>query len=215
LELNRPFIQVPDEKGLLETVSKLPARWHRTSHLRHNDISPPNVSTWSNVMTNAVSSLSALGRLLIAIIFVRAGINKLGSIAATSATMAGHGIPHPDILVWGAVVVEIGSGLFLILGLFTRWAALVLFFYTLTLALIFHAYWTATGAAVRTESASFYGHLAMMGGMLYVTAFGAGMYSLDALLGWWRPPAAEPYGAAAELRYNRADRKSPPRREAA
>ena len=26
----------------------------------------------------------------------------------------------------------------------------------------------------------------MMGGMLYVTAFGAGMYSLDALLGWWK-----------------------------
>jgi uncharacterized membrane protein YphA (DoxX/SURF4 family) len=32
-------------------------------------------------MTNAVSSLSALRRLLIAVIFVRAGINKLGSIA--------------------------------------------------------------------------------------------------------------------------------------
>src|SRR5437588_12982040 len=118
-------------------------------------------------MSNAASSLFVLGRFLIAVIFVRAGINKLGSIAATSATMAGHGIPYPDVLS-GAVVVEIGGGLLLILGLFTRWAALVLFFYTLALALIFHAYWTATGGAVRTESNSFYGHLfyghlAMMG----------------------------------------------------
>jgi putative oxidoreductase len=166
-------------------------------------------------MTNAVSALSALGRLLIAVIFVRAGINKLGSIAATSATMAGHGIPYPDILVWGAIAVEIGGGLLLILGLFTRSAALALFFYTLALALIFHAYWTATGGAVRTESASFYGHLAMMGGMLYVAAFGAGQYSLDALFGLWRPAAAEPYSSARELRYNRADHRSPPRREAA
>jgi putative oxidoreductase len=166
-------------------------------------------------MTNAVSVLSALGRLLIAVIFVRAGINKLGSIAATTGTMTGHGIPYPDILVWGAVVVEIGGGLLLVLGLFTRWAALVLFFYTLALALIFHAYWTATGAAVRTESASFYGHLAMMGGMLYVTAFGAGWYSLDALFGLWRPATAAPYNGARELRYNRAEHRDSPRREAA
>jgi putative oxidoreductase len=165
-------------------------------------------------MTNAVSALSALGRLLIAAIFVRAGINKIGSIAATAATMAGHGIPYPDILVWGAIVVEIGGGLFLVFGLFTRWAALILFCYTLALALIFHAYWTATGATVRTESASFYGHLAMMGGMLYVTAFGAGRYSLDALFGMWRPAAAEPYGAR-ELRRNWSDHRRPPSREAA
>jgi putative oxidoreductase len=164
-------------------------------------------------MSNAVSALSALGRLLIAAIFVRAGINKLGSIAATAATMAGHGIPYPDILVWGAVVVELGGGLLLIVGLFTRWAALGLFFYTLALALIFHAYWTATGAAVRTESASFYGHLAMMGGMIYVTAFGAGLYSLDAIFGIWRPTAA-PYDADRELRHRSSDRR-PSRREAA
>jgi uncharacterized membrane protein YphA (DoxX/SURF4 family) len=49
------------------------------------------------------------------------------------------------------------------------------------------AYWMGTGAAARTESAFFYGHRAMMGGMLYVTAFGASLYSLDALFGWWTP----------------------------
>jgi len=64
------------------------------------------------------------------------------------------------------------------------------------------------------ENASFYGHLAMMGGMLYVTAFGAGCYSLDALFGLWRPVAAEPNSDARELRYDRAD-QTPPRREAA
>lgn len=92
---------------------------------------------------------------------------------------------------------------------------MVLFFYTLALALIFHAYWMATGAAVRTESASFYGHLAMMGGMLYVRAFGAGQYSLDALFGLWTPPAIGPYRVAPELRYDRPGHRSPPRREAA
>jgi uncharacterized membrane protein YphA (DoxX/SURF4 family) len=39
----------------------------------------------------AVAPVSAVGRILIALIFVRAGINKLATIAATSATMRSHG----------------------------------------------------------------------------------------------------------------------------
>ena len=136
-----------------------------------------------NAMNAEVSSISALGRLLIALIFIRAGINKLGSIAATVATMRNHGIPYPDILVWGAIALELGGGLMLIAGLYARWVALALFFYTLSLALIFHSYWTVSDpAAARTDASFFFGHLSMMGGMLFVVAFGAGAYSVDALI---------------------------------
>ena len=45
----------------------------------------------------AIAPVSAVGRILIALIFVRAGINKLGTIAVTSATMRSHGIRYPDI----------------------------------------------------------------------------------------------------------------------
>jgi uncharacterized membrane protein YphA (DoxX/SURF4 family) len=42
-------------------------------------------------------------------------------------------------------------------------------------ALIFHPYWAVSDpAAARTEANSFFGHLSMMGGMLFVVAFGAG-----------------------------------------
>ena len=136
-----------------------------------------------NAMNTEVSSVSALGRLLIALIFIRAGINKLGSIAATAATMRNHGIPYPDILVWGAIALELGGGLMLIAGLYARWVALALFFYTFSLAMIFHAYWTVSDpAAARIDASSFFGHLSMMGGMLFVVAFGAGAYSVDALM---------------------------------
>lgn len=136
-------------------------------------------------MDAAVAPVSAVGRILIALIFVRAGINKFSTIAATSATMRSHGIPYPDLFVWGAVLVELGGGLMLMAGFYTRSAALALFFYTMALALIFHAYWAAPEATVRTEAAFFFGHLSMMGGMLYVVAFGAGPYSIDALMGRW------------------------------
>ena len=120
-----------------------------------------------NAMNTEVSSVSALGRLLIALIFIRAGINKLGSIAATAATMRNHGILYADILVWGAIALELGGGLMLVAGL----------------SLIFHPYWTVIDPAeARTQASSFFGHLSMMGGMLFVVAFGAGAYSVDALM---------------------------------
>ncbi len=126
--------------------------------------------------------LAALGRVLLALIFVRAGINKLGSIDATAAEMAKGGIPLSNILVYGAILMELGVGLLLMVGLFARCAALALFFYTLVLALIFHAYWAAPAAQARMQASFFFGHLSMMGGMLMVVAFGAGALSLDAML---------------------------------
>ena len=133
-------------------------------------------------MHPVLSPLPLLGRILIAVIFVLAGINQLGTMDETSANMASHGIPYPTNLVWGVVALELVGGIMLIAGLLTRLVALAFFFYTLTLAVLFHPYWAFTGAAARTQHASFYEHLAMMGGMLFVVAFGAGPFSIDALI---------------------------------
>jgi putative oxidoreductase len=132
-------------------------------------------------MTPLRNFIALAGRILLAFIFVQSGIAKLGAIDATVANMTGHGIPLSNVLVWGAVVLEIGGGLLLMTGLFARCAALALAIYTLVLALLFHAYWLAPAAEARAQHASFFGHISMIGGMLYVVAFGAGGYSLDAL----------------------------------
>jgi len=133
-------------------------------------------------MHPVLTPLPLLGRILIAVIFVLAGISQLGTIDATAANMARHGIPYSGDLVWGVVALELVGGVMLIVGLLTRLVALAFFFYTLTLAVLFHAYWAEVGAAARTQHAFFFGHLAMMGGMLFVVAFGAGPFSLDALI---------------------------------
>jgi putative oxidoreductase len=139
-------------------------------------------------MHPTLTPLPAIGRVLLALIFVLSGISKLGAIAATSAHMASAGIPYSNDLVWGAVALELGGGTLLIVGLLTRLVGLAFFFYTLTLAVIFHAYWTMTGAAAHAQYSVFFEHIAIMGGMLYVAAFGAGPYSLDSLI--WRQQSA-------------------------
>jgi putative oxidoreductase len=133
-------------------------------------------------MNESVSPLPALGRILLSLIFVRAGITQIGTVASTSAYMASHGIPYPNILVWGAIALGLVGGLMLMTGLLTRLVSFLLFLYTLVLAVLFHPYWTMAGEAARNEGASFFLHLALMGGLLYAMAFGAGPYSIDALI---------------------------------
>src|SRR5215469_11411669 len=134
---------------------------------------------------NALTDFIALiGRILLAFLFVQGGYSKLfGGMTGTVATMTSHGIPFPNILVWGAVVVELGIGLCLMAGLLARAAALVLAAYTLTLALIFHAYWMAPAAEARADRIIFLNHISIIGGMLAIVAFGAGCWSLDAAMG--------------------------------
>lgn len=131
---------------------------------------------------NAVSGLVALvGRILLALIFVLAGYKQIWTTTAMVATMASHGIPLPDILAYGAIVLELVGGLMLMVGLYARWVAGAFCLYTFALALIFHAYWAAPAAAARVEHGFFFGHLSMVGGMLMIVALGAGSWSLDAL----------------------------------
>lgn len=136
-------------------------------------------------MHPTLTPLPAAGRILLALIFVLAGIAKLGASAGTVASMSKHGIPYADTLVWGVIALELGGGILLIVGFLTRLVAAAYFFYLLALAFIFHPYWTMVAEAARENHALFFNHLAIMGGMLFVVAFGAGPYSVDALI-WGR-----------------------------
>lgn len=144
-----------------------------------------------------LTPLPAIGRILIALIFILAGIGQLGATTAMVANMSKHGIPYADNLAWDAIVLELGGGFLLIVGFLTRVVAAAFCVYTLALAFIFHAYWTMTGAEAHAQHGDFFQHLAMAGGMLFVVAFGAGPYSIDALIWGHRhaPPQALPQPA--------------------
>ncbi|MGH7246555.1 MAG: DoxX family protein [Pseudomonadota bacterium] len=135
-------------------------------------------------MHPALTPLPAIGRILLSLVFVLAGLRQLGDVGGMAAYMSTHGIPGANVLAWGAIALEIGGGLMLAVGLLARLIAAAFFFYTLALAVIFHPYWTMSGAAAHAQQSTFLFHLALMGGMLFVAAFGAGPLSIDALA--WR-----------------------------
>jgi len=145
---------------------------------------------------DAVEKFAPLvGRILLALVFVTAGYGKIWGTATTAAYMASHGIPMSNLLVYGVVLLELGGGLALAFGLFARPLGLIFALYLLTLALVFHNYWAMPEAQQHAQQIAFLEHLAMLGGMLYIFAFGAGPWSLDALIGLERR-----HGAAAVAR---------------
>ena len=119
------------------------------------------------------------GRLLLALLFVISGFGKLTGFDGTVGYIASAGMPLPQLAAVGAIVVELAGGILLVVGWQTRWAATALFLFLIPTTLIFHNFWSADAAHQQMQQIQFMKNLCIMGGMLYVMAFGAGPFSLD------------------------------------
>ena len=128
-------------------------------------------------MQGTENAAALLGRVAMSVIFILAGWGKLLAPAATQAMLASHHLPMAQFGWILAVVVELGGGLAILFGLFTRPVGLVLAIWCVATALIAH-----TNFADRNQEINFLKNMAMTGGFLYVAAFGARAWSLDA---WW------------------------------
>lgn len=132
-------------------------------------------------MFNALQNpLSLIGRLLLALLFLPAGIGKVTGFAGTVGYIASVGLPLPTLGAIIALVVEIVGGLALIAGFGTRLAALVLAVFTLVASFFFHAYWAVPAAQQFVTQLLFMKNIAVVGGLLTLAAWGAGAWSLDA-----------------------------------
>jgi putative oxidoreductase len=120
-----------------------------------------------------------VGRFLLALIFLLSGIGKIGGFAGTAAGIASKGLPMPEVLAALSIVIEIGGAAMLILGWRARWGALAIFLWMIPVTLLFHGFWAVPPEQYQLQQIMFMKNLAIMGGLLYVMAFGAGSYSLD------------------------------------
>ncbi len=124
--------------------------------------------------------LALAGRLLLAVLFLPAGIGKLTGFAGTVGYINSVGLPMPEVAAVLALTVEILGGLALIAGFGTRWAALVLAVFTLVASFFFHGYWAVPADKQFMQQLLFFKNIAVTGGLLTLAAWGAGAWSLDA-----------------------------------
>lgn len=124
--------------------------------------------------------LALLARLLLAALFLPAGIGKITGFEGTAGYIASVGLPMATLGAVIAIVVEVLGGLALLVGFGTRWAALVLALFTLAASFFFHNYWAVPAEQQFMQQLLFMKNVGVAGGLFALAAFGAGAFSLDA-----------------------------------
>jgi putative oxidoreductase len=112
-----------------------------------------------------------LGRLLMAYIFLFAGYHKASDIGPTQNFMENIGLP--GFFAYLVVLLELGSGTALILGTYTRIAAVLLAGFCMLTAFLVHFHPGDPGQMLH-----FYKNTCMAGGFLVLFAHGGGRFSL-------------------------------------
>ena len=117
--------------------------------------------------------INLAGRILLALMFLLAGLNKIVGYAATQGYMESAGVP--GLLLPAVIALEVGGALMLIVGWQTRWSAYALAVFTLAAGLLFHS-----NFADQVQMIMFMKNLSIAGGLLVLAVNGAGALSLDA-----------------------------------
>jgi putative oxidoreductase len=140
-------------------------------------------------MSNAVIIL--IGRILLAAVFIPAGLQKLGGIDATVGMIQGAGLPAATALAYLAAIFEVVAGILVLVGFQTKWASLALAAFCVFTAFMFHSGPInvpdfpegANGLLTMFNGLMMYKNLGLAGGFLVLAGQGPGALSVDAKRG--------------------------------
>ena len=129
---------------------------------------------------NTVNAAALAGRILVALLFILAGWNKIGGFDGVAGYIGSKGLPMPQVLAALTIALELGGGLLLAIGFKTRLVAVLFFLWLIPTTVLFHAFWgVADAAQAQAQFNNFFKNVSIMGAMALLFAFGPGAYSLD------------------------------------
>lgn len=123
-----------------------------------------------------------LGRASLAFLFILSGVGRLTHYASAQHSLEALGVP--SALLPGLIVLEVGGGLAVLAGAFTRWVAGLLGALSLVAGVWFYGDFNDQNQFIQLSK-----HVAVAGGYLMLVATGAGTLSVDA---WRRTPPSPP-----------------------
>src|SRR6476620_4047207 len=138
-------------------------------------IRTPDYTLWQNFLLLA-------GRVLMGWIFVESGLRKLLGMDGFITSLTNRRVPQASVLGWIGAAVEFFGGLAILLGAWTRCAALALIVFVIVATLIGHRYWEITEpAARRMQQSHFWKNVTILGGFVLMLVTGGGRWSMDGL----------------------------------
>ena len=127
-------------------------------------------------MSESLRFLPLIGRILIAVLFVPAGFQKLTGFQGSVGYAESAGMPVPALAIAAAIAIELGGGLLLLVGYKARWVAAAMALFTVVAAIVFHHDFADE---VHMQMINFQKSMAIAGGLLAFVYFGAGPFSID------------------------------------
>jgi len=122
------------------------------------------------------SLASLVGRILLVLIFLNSGIEKIENFEGTAKFMAQYGMPYTSLFLFGAIIFELAGSIFAILGYYARFGALLLIIFLIPTTIIFH-----TNFEDPIQIIMLMKNVSMFGGCLILLGMGPGRLSLDYL----------------------------------
>lgn len=120
-----------------------------------------------------------IGRLLLGLYFIVPGLTKITNYAGMTEYMSAHEVPFISILLPVTIALQLGCGIALIIGYKGKLVAFVLAGLTLVISIYMHNFWSYEVGTERShEMQNFIKNMAIMGGLLMVSAIGTGRFSL-------------------------------------
>jgi putative oxidoreductase len=113
-----------------------------------------------------------VGRLLISVMFLGAGISKITGYAGVQGYMEVMGVP--GALLPLVIALEIFGALAIIIGYKTKVVAFLLAGFSIVSALLFH-----NNFGDQMQAALFMKNIAIAGGFMFLVVNGAGLFSID------------------------------------
>jgi putative oxidoreductase len=127
----------------------------------------------------AQSQMLLIGRVLLGLLFLVAGIRKIMLYSGSAAYFTKLGFPAPEAMTVLAILIELGGAALLILGWQTRRIAWLLVLFVIIATAMAHRFWEFDAAQYVNQMNHFLKNVAIIGGLLYVAVLGAGKLSLD------------------------------------
>ena len=126
-----------------------------------------------NSITSIINTASApIGRLLISLMFLMSGLNKIGNYSNTSGWMESMGVSSSFLPL--VITLEILAAVAIIIGWKTKIAAFLLAGFCIISGIIFHSDFSN-----QLEIIMFMKNIAIAGGFLFLVVNGPGKFSID------------------------------------
>jgi len=147
--------------------------------------SHPLLSHADGIAASTADAFLLVGRVLLGWLFLAssAGIGgKLWNHAGFAGYLKNLGAPVPELCAWIGTIVEFVIGLALVLGVGTRYAALLCALFLIAATALAHRYWEYPAAQMGNQYNHFLKNIAVFGGALILFVAGPGRFSVDRML---------------------------------